>query len=173
MANQCINRAVIGLLWMTGWSLINVPIIFAQEVQTETRMQAMLQLVGTFRSGGFEIDQAPTQGPGANLKKVNGASTVRGILEKGDLIVEIQGRKFRDRRDFLDQMNDAYNSNNGEVKISVKDVNSGGVVIWSTKPVVARMEVPIVTETINFHELLGAPVEAASSVAILPTTIDP
>jgi len=146
----------------------------AQDEKTESRKQAVLQLTGEFvpDRGGFKVTAAPTEGPGANLELPNAAQQTRGILEKGDVITAVEGKAFRDRREFLDLMNDANARNNGRVRITVTDVSTGRAVVWVARPVVIQMEVPVANRPPDFLEDLGDPVPAAPSVPTVPGTID-
>jgi len=153
--------------------LYNIPHAPAQEEKTESRMQAVLHLDGMFLpdSGGLKITDAPTEGPGANLKQAN--NPTRLILERGDIITEIEGKKFRDRREFCDLMNEAHRKNEGKVRITVKDVSTSRSVVMVARPVVIRMDVPVANRQLDFLAELGKSVSEAPPVPTVPATIDP
>jgi C-terminal processing protease CtpA/Prc len=156
---------------VAGW--VCPQAVYAQEKEkTESRKQAVLKVTGTFLpdSGGLKVTETPTSGPGANME-VPGDPNRRGILDAGDIIIEVEGKKFKDRREFLDLMNAAYAKNDGKVRITVKDVNDPKQsAVFITRPEVVQMDVPVAK--LDFLSELGKPVPAAPSVPTVPATID-
>jgi hypothetical protein len=160
------------LILAIGWFAGSGSSASAQEEKTESRLQAVLKVTGTFLpdTGGLKITEAPTSGPGANLILPDAVNPTRGILEIGDVVSEVEGKKFKDRREFLDLMNAAHAKNKGEVRITVKDANTGRVVVWISRPDVVRMDVPVAK--LDFLAELGQPVTAAPVVPLVPSAID-
>jgi hypothetical protein len=108
----------------------------------ETRNQAVLQMSGKFLpGGGLEVGSFVANGPAANLA-LPGDPTRRGILDIGDVITAVEGKTFRDQRQFLDLMNDAVRANGGKARLTVRDVKTGKEVDWIATPASVRMEVP-------------------------------
>src|SRR4051794_21609510 len=95
------------------------------EEKSEVRDQATLKIKGNQLpdGGGFEITEVDADGPAANMKWANGKEG-RVILEKGDVIVQIEGKRFRSTREMLDLLNDGYAANNGQVRLRVLDATT-------------------------------------------------
>jgi C-terminal processing protease CtpA/Prc len=145
--------------------------VLAEEARTETRSQAVLKVRGTFVDGGLKLSESPTSGPCADLE-VPGEPTKRGLLEKGDVITAIDGKRFDGLRSFLDLMNEAHRAGRGRVRITVNDAATGVPADFIARPEVVRMEVPAAGPP-DFLKALGAPVPAAPDVPSVPATIDP
>ena len=167
---KCRGRTVLLLAFVAGWVC---PLVSAQEKEkTESRKQAVLQVTGTFLpdSGGLKITEEPKSGPGANME-VPGDPNQKGILEAGDIIIEVEGKKFKDRREFLDLMNAAYTKNDGNVRITVRDASDPKKsAVFVTRPEVVQMDVTVAK--LDFLAELGKPVPAAPPVPLIPATID-
>lgn len=140
--------------------------------KTESRRQAVLKVTGIFLpdSGGLKITETPTSGPGANMELPYAAPPTRGILDAGDVITEVEGQRFKDRREFLDLMNAAHKKNGGKVRITVKDASTSKSTVWLTRPDVILMDVSVAK--LDFLSELGNPVPAAPAVPVVPATID-
>lgn len=133
---------------MNRYATILLAALFAGPVRadeaTETRDQAVLRLGGTFlEGGGYRVSEVVLSGPGGNLSLLNAAQPTRGILDPGDIITAIDGRRFADHRELLDLLNDAYQRNGGSVQLTVVDVNTGKPVVWVARPEMTRMAVPV------------------------------
>jgi hypothetical protein len=172
MANRFLTGTAAVLILAIGWFAWSGSCASAQEEKTESRLQAVLNVKGTFLPdmGGFKITEAPTSGPGANLMLPNAVNPTRGILQIGDVITEVDGKKFRDRREYLDLMNAAYAKNKSQVSITVKDAKTGRAVVWVSRPDAVRMDVPVAK--LDFLAELGQPVPAAPAVPLVPATVD-
>jgi len=157
---------------LTAVQIANARADDAKPEKTESRRQAVLKVTGTFLPdlGGLKITRAPTSGPGANMDLPNAAKPTRGILDVGDVITKVEGKKFKDRREFLNLMNAAYKKNKGQVRITVKDVNTRRAMVWLTRPEVVRMDVPVAR--LGFLADLGKPVPVAPQVPLVPATIN-
>ena len=86
------------------------PVAHGQAPRKEKRVQAVLRLNGTFllARGGFRISAVDPNGPGAKLELPGADRPTRGILDVGDVITAVEGRRFEDRREFLDLLNDSF-----------------------------------------------------------------
>lgn len=145
----------------------------AKEEKGELRKQAVLRVVGDVPAGGsgFVVEEVTPGGPAAKLELVGGAGPKTGSLAKGDVITEVEGKKFYSRRELLDLLNEAHRMNNGTVKITVKGAKTGQSVVWVARPVEVELEVPPLLA--GFLDQLGKPVPAAPGPPTVPPTIDP
>ena len=111
--------------------------------KAEARLQAVLRISGKVLpdGAGFEITALDANGPAANLTPTNGTA-VRGILEKGDVIVSVDGKKFSSLHEMMDLLNAGHTANRGKVTIGVRDTQTGRVVLWVARPELVRTEVP-------------------------------
>lgn len=144
----------------------------ADEPKTESRRQAVLRLSGRMlpNRGGYEVVDVDPNGPAANLRLTDNRP-VRGTLEKGDVITEIDGKPFADLREYFDLLNDRVRANGGTVRLTVKDAHTGKAVVWVATPLHATMNVP--AKRLDFLGRLGKPVEAAESPPPVGATLKP
>jgi S1-C subfamily serine protease len=115
----------------------------AEEKKSEARQQALLKVKGTLLSdGGLEISEIDPDGPAANLRWADGTAG-RVILEKGDVIIAVEGKKFRSMREMLDLLNAGYAANKGRVYLRIRNAkNPREFGTFVARPVLERREVP-------------------------------
>jgi len=133
---------VYGLLPLLVLALAGlVPSTAAQEEdKTESRMQAVLRVKGTYLpEGGFSVSKVTPDGPGARLHRPGGSG--RSTLKPGDVITAIEGRTFNGRREFRDLLNQALRAS-ARIRISVKDATSDETVVWAVTPDVVSVAIP-------------------------------
>lgn len=110
---------------------------------SDTRDQAVLMVDGEFVRDGLKVKAQPASGPGANMNRRENGRLISGVLDAGDIVTAVEGKGFKDKREFLDLMDEAYRTNRGTVRITVKDVNNGKSLEWTVRPdVMAKYELP-------------------------------
>jgi len=86
--------------------------------ETKIDLKYCLKVKGHFDDKGFNIDEVEADGPATKLDNMPGAS-----LEKGDIILEVDGKKIKSAQDYAKAMNGA--ADHSKTKIKVRDVRSG------------------------------------------------
>ncbi len=91
-----------------------------KEKESKVDLKYSLKVKGYFDKDGYHIEEVDGDGPAAALfdKDGNAAS-----LEKGDIILTVDGKAVKSPKDYAKAMNDA--ADHTKVKIKVKDVNTG------------------------------------------------
>jgi hypothetical protein len=107
--------------------LVCVPLLLALCGTTAQSQQPTLRagLSLEFGSNGAKVVDVEPNGPGTNLfnEAQSGAR-----LERGDLIGAVDGRPVRSEEDWKDIVE---RSGDGVLSLSIRDVNSGNIVVWS------------------------------------------
>jgi hypothetical protein len=111
----------------------------AQTAPAEKRMQAILGTSSHYESGGMKVTKVFPNLPATKLTSPDGK--IVGSLAVGDLIIEINGQKFRDQREYLDLLNESFRLE-GKIRITVKSPNSKEPANWVLVPTLAEVEVP-------------------------------
>jgi S1-C subfamily serine protease len=92
-----------------------------KEKTTTLGLKYGLKVKGYFNKDGFNIEEVDPDGPAARLMD-DGGNRVAG-MEKGDIIVEVDGKPVKSAKDYAKAMNGA--ADHAKVKLKVKDVNTG------------------------------------------------
>ncbi len=87
-----------------------------KEKTSKLDLKYCLKVKGYFADDGFHLDEVDAGGPAF---KLNGGQV---MLEKGDIITEVDGKKIKSAQDYAKAMNAADPAN---VKLKVRDINSG------------------------------------------------
>jgi S1-C subfamily serine protease len=90
-----------------------------KEKTTKIDLKYCLKVKGRFTDKGFVIDVVDPDGPAAMLD-LNGQVA---MMEKGDIIVEVDGKKVKSAEDYAKALNGAKDAS--KIPIKVKDVNTG------------------------------------------------
>jgi C-terminal processing protease CtpA/Prc len=88
--------------------------------ESKIDLKYCLKVKGYFDNVGFNIEEVEEGGPATQL---TGAGT---MLEKGDIITHVDGKAVKSAADYAKAMNGA--SDHAQVKLRVRDVNSGNEV---------------------------------------------
>jgi C-terminal processing protease CtpA/Prc len=88
-----------------------------KEKTTKLDLKYALKVKGYFAKDGLHIEEVEAGGPAASL---SGGSA---MLEKGDIIAEIDGKKIKSAQDYVKAMNGA--EDHTQTKLKVKDVRTG------------------------------------------------
>jgi membrane-associated protease RseP (regulator of RpoE activity) len=88
-----------------------------KEKTTKLELKYALKVKGYFDGDGFNIEEVDPCGPAAKL------SGGTAMMEKGDIIVEVEGKKIKSAQDYAKAINGAADST--RIKIKVRDVRSG------------------------------------------------
>jgi hypothetical protein len=89
--------------------------------ETKLELKYSLKVDGYFDDDGFNIENLDAGGPAENLMDAAGNATAR--MEKGDIIVEINGKKLKTAADYVKALNDAADPM--KIKLKIRDVNTG------------------------------------------------
>ncbi|MGV3484475.1 MAG: caspase family protein [Planctomycetaceae bacterium] len=112
----------------------------ASEVRSGTkvvRTEYRLLVTGVFQPNlGLRISNVDPSGPGAWMSSPNGRT--RGILERGDVVIAINGRPVASNHAYFE----AINATNGDARITVRDVNTGRHFDWFVQPAPVRVVGP-------------------------------
>jgi Astacin (Peptidase family M12A) len=123
--------------------LLSPVLLTAQTTKPVYRDQAVLMVDGEFGQDGLKVKTQPLSGPGASMSRTENGKKVSGSLDPGDIVTAVEGKGFKDKREFLDLMDEAYRVNKGVLRITVKDVNSGKSFDWTVRPdLIAKYELP-------------------------------
>jgi S1-C subfamily serine protease len=88
-----------------------------KEKKTKLDLKYCLKVTGYFDKDGFNIEEVEPGGPAAQLS--GGAA----MMEKGDIIVEVEGKKIKSAQDYVKAINGA--EDHTKIKIKVRDVRTG------------------------------------------------
>jgi S1-C subfamily serine protease len=91
-----------------------------KEKTSKVDLKYNLKVKGYFDKDGLHLEEVDQDGPAFKLSNADGATV---MLEKGDIIKEIDGKAIKSAADYVKAMNDA--SDHSKVKVKVKDVRSG------------------------------------------------
>jgi S1-C subfamily serine protease len=92
-----------------------------KEKKTKIDLKYSLKVKGYFDKDGFNIEEVDNNGPAFHLDDGNGNTGL--MLEKGDIIVEVDGKPVKSAKDYAKAMNGA--ADHSKTKIKVKDVRTG------------------------------------------------
>jgi len=87
-----------------------------KEKTSKLDLKYCLKVKGFFANDGFHLEEVDAAGPAV---KLNGGQV---MLEKGDIITEVDGKKIKSAQDYAKAMNAADPAN---IKLKVRDINSG------------------------------------------------
>ena len=115
----------------------------AADTPVPTRSQAVLRISGDILPdrGGMKVTVVDEDGPCGRLDRADAPGKFRGTMEKGDIILTIDGKAFTTLAEFRKLLNDGQIAR-GVVNIKLKDANSGGVVEWVARPVLTQVPDP-------------------------------
>jgi membrane-associated protease RseP (regulator of RpoE activity) len=91
-----------------------------KEKESKVELKYSLKVKGYFDKDGYHIEEVDSDGPATALDDGNGNMAA---LEKGDIIVSVDGKPVKSAKDYVKAMNDA--ADHSKTKIKVKDVNTG------------------------------------------------
>jgi S1-C subfamily serine protease len=95
-------------------------VVGGKKKQSKIDLKYCLKVKGYFDDAGFHMEEIEDGGPATHL---TGAGT---SLEKGDIITHVDGKPVKSAADYAKAMNGA--ADHAQVKLRVKDVNSGNEV---------------------------------------------
>jgi hypothetical protein len=95
-----------------------------KEKTTKLDLKYALKVKGYFAKDGFHLEEVDENGPGFRLDDGNGNNL---MLEKGDLITEVDGKPVKSPKDYEKAMNGA--ADHSKTKLKIKDVRSGTDVV--------------------------------------------
>ncbi len=88
-----------------------------KEKKTKIDLKYCLKVKGFFDDKGFHIEEVEAGGPATQL------SGGMAMMEKGDIIVEVEGKPVKSPQDYAKAMNGA--ADHTKVKLKIRDVNTG------------------------------------------------
>jgi S1-C subfamily serine protease len=88
----------------------------------EIDLKYALKVKGSFEKDGLKLDEVEADGPATHLAMEAGGEG-NAMLEKGDIIVEIDDKPVKSAEDYAKAMNGV--ADHAKTKIKVKDINSG------------------------------------------------
>ena len=91
-----------------------------KEKKTTIDLKYSLKVKGYFDKDGFNMEEVGADGPASKL--IDGAGEVV-LLEKGDIITEVDGKKVKSAQDYAKAMNGVADP--AKIKLKVRDVNTG------------------------------------------------
>jgi S1-C subfamily serine protease len=93
-----------------------------KEKKKEIELKYALKVKGYFDKDGFKMEEVEADGPATHLAmEAGGEGNV--MLERGDIIVEVDDKPIKSVEDYAKAMNGA--ADHSKTKIKVKDINSG------------------------------------------------
>jgi S1-C subfamily serine protease len=93
-----------------------------KETKKEIDAKYCLKVKGYFDSDGFNMEDVEADGPATHLSDASGNNNMI-MLEKGDIITEVDGKKVKSAEDYAKAINGA--ADHAKTKIKVKDVRTG------------------------------------------------
>jgi ribosomal protein S6E (S10) len=93
-----------------------------KEKKKDIDLKYALKVKGYFDKDGFNMEEVEAGGPAAQLAVVAGGEG-NAMLEKGDIILEVDDKPIKSVEDYAKAMNGA--ADHSKTKVKVKDVNSG------------------------------------------------
>jgi len=103
-----------------------------KEKTTKIDLKYSLGVQGTIDQDGYHLEEVDKDGPAAMLSDPSGDCPV-AVLEQGDIITEVDGKKVRSAQDYAKAMNGAPDHN--KIKLRVRDVNTGKQLEYYAKAV--------------------------------------
>ncbi len=88
--------------------------------ETKVDLKYCLKVKGYVDDKGFHIEEVDEDGPGYKLNRADGAML---RLEKGDIIIEVDGKKIKSAQDYAKALDGA--ADHSKTKIKIRDVNTG------------------------------------------------
>jgi S1-C subfamily serine protease len=92
-----------------------------KEKKTKLDLKHCLKVRGYFDNDGFNLEEVDAGGPAEKLATSDG--TGQAMLEKGDIITEVDGKPVKSADDYVKAMNGA--SDPAKLKLKVRDVRTG------------------------------------------------
>jgi len=92
-----------------------------KEKTSKVDLKYCLKVKGYFDKDGFNIEEVDADGPAFKLTDPDSGGVA--MLEKGDIIIEVDGKKIKSAEDYAKAINGA--ADHTKTKIKVKDVRSG------------------------------------------------
>jgi len=96
-----------------------------KEKTSKIDLKYSLKVQGYFGKDGYHLEELDKEGPAAMLADADGNRPV-AMLEKGDVITEVDGKKIKSAQDYAKAMNGA--ADHTKIKVKIRDVNSGNEV---------------------------------------------
>ena len=93
-----------------------------KEKQTKVDLKYSLKVKGYFDADGFNIEEFDMDGPAAKLTDAAGTGQT-AILDKGDIIVAVDGKRIKSAQDYVKAINGA--ADHTKIKLKIRDVRSG------------------------------------------------
>jgi hypothetical protein len=93
-----------------------------KEKKTKLDLKYCLKVRGYFDKDGFNLEDVEADGPATKLTDTAGMGA-NVMLEKGDIIKEVDGKPIKSAQDYVKAMNEA--SDPAKVKLKVRDVRTG------------------------------------------------
>jgi len=97
-----------------------------KEKKTNIDLKYALKVRGYFDKDGFNMEEVDADGPASKL--IDGGGEV-ALLEKGDIITEVDGKKVKSAQDYAKAMNGVADP--AKIKLKVRDVNTGKEIEFS------------------------------------------
>jgi S1-C subfamily serine protease len=94
-----------------------------QEKTRKLDLKYALKVKGYFTKDGFHLEEVEPNGPASHLDDGNGNAA---MMEKGDIITEIDGKPVKTPQEYAKAMNGA--ADHSKTKVKVKDVRTGNEV---------------------------------------------
>jgi S1-C subfamily serine protease len=88
--------------------------------EKKLELKYCLKVKGYFDKDGLNIEEVDGSGPATKLQNATGQDV---MLEKGDIITEIDGKKIKSADDYVKALNGA--TDHSKVKVKIKDVRTG------------------------------------------------
>jgi S1-C subfamily serine protease len=96
-------------------------VVGGEKKERKLELKYSLKVDGYFDDDGFNIEGLDRDGPAAKLMDDAGNQTA--ILEKGDIVVEIDGKKVKTPKEYMEALNKAADPM--KIKLKIRDVNTG------------------------------------------------
>jgi len=93
-----------------------------KEKKTKIDLKYSLKVQGYFDGDGFHIEEVDAGGPATRMSDTAGNEGV-AMMEKGDVITEVDGKRIKTASDYAKAMNGVKDST--KIKLKVRDVNTG------------------------------------------------
>jgi C-terminal processing protease CtpA/Prc len=93
-----------------------------KEKKTKLELKYCLKVKGYFDGDGLNLEEVEADGPATKMTDTAGMGA-NVMLEKGDIIREVDGKPIKSAQDYVKAMNGA--SDPAKVKLKVRDVRTG------------------------------------------------
>jgi S1-C subfamily serine protease len=97
-------------------------VVDGKEKKTKIELKHALMVKGYFAAAGFHIEEVDADGPAARMSDAAGNEGV-AMMEKGDVVTEVDGKRIKSASDYAKAMNGAKDP--AKIKVKVRDVNTG------------------------------------------------